>query len=78
MKFSNFELTQKGSCCVTGEKPYKAMVDVETGFLWWKRKKRREITRSYMGSWYFSDTGKFVHSHIEMAELERAWFAQHG
>jgi hypothetical protein len=73
MKFSNFELTQHG---VIGEKPYKAMVDVETGFLWWKRKKRREIFRSGMGFWYFSDTWKFVHKKIY--KLEIAWFAQHG
>ncbi len=48
---------------------FKAMVTEETGFLFWKKSRRRQVTKSYAGPWVFSDSGKYAPP--EVAELCR-------
>lgn len=59
MKISNFVLKE-----TFGKSPldwrFHASVDVETGFLWWKKKQTRPIGREYCGHWMFLDTGGYT------------------
>jgi hypothetical protein len=74
MKLSNFVLIRtKGNSCIDFE--YFAEVDVTTGSLWWKKTTRKTIKRNYIGSWHFTDTGKFTPG-FQAEELERAWKAK--
>lgn len=77
MKISNFRLivTHHGSWI--GEKEYHASVDVETGYLWWKKTEKLEIRRKYAGMWYFVETGIFTPG-FEVENLARAWTAKTG
>ena len=76
MKISNFALVK-----TEGETPttwvYIAKIDVETGNLWWKKVKRVEIRRTYLGSWHFSKTGKYTPGN-QVEELARVWTANTG
>lgn len=79
MKLSNFTMIKEAKSSIIGCEslgPFLAEVDVETGVLWWKKKQRKEISKSY-GSlcWVFVDTGKFTPEY-QAEELERAWRAQ--
>lgn len=51
-----------------------AEVDVETGFLFWKKTTRRAIRRYSAGYWHFVDTGEFTPGH-QAERLERAYEA---
>lgn len=76
MKISNFTLDEvKGSNALNIE--YFASVDVETGFLFWKKKERKAIRREFAGHWHFVDTGKFTPDY-EAEDLARAWTAKTG
>lgn len=76
MKLRNFELTRaEGSTALN--KVFFASVDVETGFLFWKKRQRRQIRREYGGLWHFVDTGEFTPGH-QADTLARAWKAQTG
>lgn len=67
-KYRDFQLVSR-----TGESAinwrFKAMVTEETGFLFWKKTHRRQITKSYAASWVFSDSGKYAPQ--EVTELCR-------
>ena len=75
MKISNFKLEK-----TTGRNAidfvYFATIDVEDGFLWWKKKRKVEIRREYCGFWHFVETGKYVPDDIRA--LARAWTAKTG
>lgn len=59
MKLSNFKLIEtKGSSPV--DKLFIAEIDVETGMLWWKKKKRFSIHRYYAYNWFFVSNGEYL------------------
>jgi len=76
MKITNFELTK-----TTGNSYlnyiYHALVDVETGMLWWKKTNRLEVQKPYAGFWIFVETGKFT-PNVEVETLARSWTAKTG
>mgnify|MGYP001075015646 CR=1 FL=1 len=75
MKLSNFELVEtKGK---SFDLEFFALVDVETGVLFWKKKERRMIRRRGLIDWHFVDNGKFAPIY-QARELARAWEAQTG
>jgi hypothetical protein len=74
MKLSEFVLTH-----TIGKSPadweFFADVTVTSGFLWWKRTRRRQIHRKFSECWHFVDTGEFTPS-WQAETLERAYRAQ--
>lgn len=76
MKISNFNLDR-----TEGSSPFDriffATVDVETGFLLWKKKSRRAIRREYGSFWHFVDTGEFGPGH-QIEDLARSFKAKTG
>jgi len=74
MKISNFELVEtKGSDSL--DKQFLATVDVETGFLWWKKTKNVKIRKKFACHWFFEETGKWTPG-WEVEDLARAWTAK--
>lgn len=71
-KYSNFRLTS-----VTGksysEYRFKALVD-ETKGIFRKKTKAVEVSKTYAGSWFFTETGEFAP--YEIAGLSRAYEGQ--
>jgi len=68
---SEFVMVQtKGRSAADWE--FLAEVTDTTGFLWWRKSRRRLISRKYGSSWFFVDTGKFTPD-FQAEELERAW-----
>ena len=59
MQLSNFVLIR-----TEGSSPsnysFFAEVDVETGFLFWKKKERKQIAKDFAGQWAFVDTGQYT------------------
>ena len=78
MKISNFRLID-----VIGDSPlnlkYKALVDVtvKRGFFRKEVTEEKEVFKTYGGSWYFIDTGKFV-QYGDMEALVRKLEAEKG
>jgi len=52
-----------------------AKVDVESGFLIFKKKVTKTICRCLSSYWFFADTGEYTPSNI-CEKLERSYFAQ--
>ena len=78
MKISNFTLDKvKGTNKFNIDKEYFASVDVETGFLFWKKKERRAIRKEFANHWHFVDTGEWTPG-FEVESLARAWKAKTG
>jgi hypothetical protein len=76
MKLSNFVLEEtKGNSPLNWE--YFASVDVETGFLFWKRMERKMIRREFAGYWHFVDSGEMTPYH-QAETLARSWKAKTG
>lgn len=76
MKISNFELVE-----TVGSSPlswvFKALVDVETGYLWWKKKERVKVQREYGAYWFFVENGEYIlDGSIE--PIARSWMAKTG
>ena len=76
MKIDNFKLVEVlGSNALNWR--FKATVDVTTG-IWFKKKtEKKEIFKTYISSWWFSDSGKFLPMD-EMSEFERSFMAKEG
>lgn len=72
MKISNFVLVE-----TAGNTVFKATVEVETGILFWKKRKTKEIHREYVGFWFFVDTGKQTPGFV-VERLARSWKAKTG
>lgn len=70
--FRDFEMHGKGSLI---GRFYTARVDVETGLLWWKKKREATIRREYIGYWHFVDSGQFTPGRVVEA-LERSYKAE--
>ena len=76
MKISNFMLDKTiGTSPMNLE--YEGTVDIETGFLFWKKIRRVKIRREYVGFWYFVDTGEFTPGY-KVEALARSWKALTG
>lgn len=76
MKFSNFELLEtKGTSPLDWR--FFAEVDVETGFLFWKKKQREKIAREYAGYWFFMDSGKSTPG-FQVEVLAKVWRVRTG
>ena len=76
MKISNFTLDKvKGNSAINFE--YFASDDVETGFLFWKKKERKAIRREFIGFWHFVDTGELTPDYY-VENLARVWKAKTG
>lgn len=76
MKISNFKFEKMdGSTALN--KVFWASVEVETGFLFWKKKERRRIRKEYASSWHFVDTGEFTPG-FQVEAFARAYEAQTG
>lgn len=54
---------------------YTALVDVTTGFLWWKKTRTEKITKSYARNWYFVSNGKYTPGWV-VEELARSYEAK--
>lgn len=76
MRISNFTLDKTEGTSPTTWK-YRASIDVTTGYLFWKRTVRREITREFAEHWFFCDTGEFTPG-WEVEALARSWKALTG
>ena len=74
MNLSNFELVKVTG--TGGNKVYHALVDNETGILWWKKKDRLEIRRESGDYWFFVETGEWAPNSV--AAMTRAWKAKTG
>lgn len=77
MILSNFVLARvRGTSAINLE--YFAEVDVTvTVFLGRSITVRKEIRRTFVGAWHFTETGEYTPS--DLAErLERVWEAKHG
>ena len=59
MKISNFKFIDS-RITQNGTKLIRASVDVQTGFLKWKKKKTREIFKNGHKNWVFSDSGDYT------------------
>lgn len=69
MKLSNFEVVRvEGKTAL--DKRLHAVVDVTTGFLWWKKTVRRPIVRRFTEPFRFVDTGEMPPD-FQAEELER-------
>lgn len=79
MKLSNFRLIEVEGKRMNGELFDRmiALVDVTTGFLWWKRTKTRKIYRRQCGFWHFDDTMEQTPG-MRDEELEQGWRAKYG
>jgi len=76
MKISNFELVgMDGNNALN--KVFYALVDVETGVLWWKKTERVGIRKEYASNWYFTETGEWCPGY-DVDALARAWTAKTG
>jgi len=77
MKISNFELTATTKNNV-GSDVFHATIDIETGMLWWKKKRTVEIRRTLLFStWFFVETGRWILGD-EVNALARTWSAKTG
>jgi len=57
---------------------YNALIDITTGFWFWKKVETKEICKSdYLSSWFFKDTGKFTPG-FEVENLIRSYEAKTG
>ena len=76
MKISNFEyIATKGKSPLDWK--YFAMVDIEIGFLFWKKIIRRQVCRNYCGDWFFIDDGKLTPG-FHLQRLARSFTAKTG
>ena len=75
MKISNFVLLEVTGTSVINYR-YKASIDVTMG-LFKKKIKTRKIGRSYLGPWFFFDSGEFV-PRAKIDPLERLFTAKCG
>ena len=76
MILSNFKFEKmEGNSALN--KVYYASVDVETGMLWWKKKKREKIQRQFASYWFFVSTGQWTPG-WEAEHLAKSWTAQTG
>ena len=78
MVISNFKLVDViGTNAITWK--FKAVVDVtkRVGFFRKKATEKREVFRSYVGSWYFIDNGEVTPGY-EVEKLERSLVARKG
>jgi hypothetical protein len=74
MKLFNFKLIKTEGDGF--DKIFYAEVEVQTGFLFWKKTEKREICKRYTQPfWSFKDTGKFCPS-VQAEELARAYSYQ--
>ena len=76
MKLSNFRLLEVFGKSALDWK-FNALVDVEKGVLFFKRKTTVIIHKQYGGTWFFADTGKFTPGY-DVEELVRSFVATHG
>ena len=76
MKLSNFVLTDTTGTSLV-DRVFHATVDIETGVLWWKKKKCVKMIRVYAGFWHFVETGQFTPV-IQAEALARSWTAKTG
>ena len=76
MKLSNFELEKTEGDSLENRK-YFALVDVTTGFLFWKKTSRVQIFRKYAGYWFFVSTGEYTPEY-QAERLARSWAARTG
>ena len=77
MKISNFVLVEVlGNSYQTYL--FKATIDIETGFLFWKKKRTVEIFKSWFHSyWRLSKTGAYT-SGTQVEDLCKAYCARQG
>ena len=74
MKITNFrDMTRTGKNYA--DWVYTAIVDVTTGFLWWKTTRTEKVTRKYAGYWWFVSDGKYCPGSI-VEELARSYEAK--
>lgn len=82
MHLSNFTITNKINMGEFNARIF-AMVDVTTGFLWWRKTDRCEIKRYVndkcwkLGDWHFTDTFELLPS-MQMKNFEDDWIMKHG
>lgn len=76
MKLSNFRLDRVEGDWIVNRK-YFASVDVETGWLFWKKVERKNICRPFGGFYFFVDSGEFAPV-LEVEKLARSWSAKTG
>lgn len=76
MKLSNFKLTRtEGTSAL--DKVFFALVEVETGAFFWRRKKHKAIRRVFANYWHFVESGEYT-PESQAETLARAWSAQTG
>ena len=76
MKIDNFKLVEVlGSNALNWR--FKATVDVTKGIWFTKKTEEREIFKTYISSWWFSDGGKFLPVD-KMREIERVYMSKTG
>lgn len=75
MKITNFRNYRKEGSGILFSKEY-ADVDVETRFLWFKKKQTKSISKTVV-SWFFVDTGEWTPGLI-VEELEKSYHAKKG
>lgn len=76
MRLSNLKL-ERIEGTDPSNKVFVASVDVESGFLFWKRKERRLIRKKFIGFWRFCDNGEFT-PEFQAECLAESWAAQNG
>ena len=76
MKFSNFKLEARTGARYS-DYVFFASVDVTTGFLFWKKTERKNISRKIGDYWFFVENGKFTPG-FQVEELARSWTAKTG
>jgi hypothetical protein len=78
MKISNItevkKLTKTGAAGITIGTMIYCTVDVETGYLWWKKVSKRQVCKQEI-NWFFVDTGDFTPDY-QMENLWRAYVAK--
>lgn len=76
MELSNFVLIRTEGSSVLDYR-FFAEVDVETGFLFWKKKERKQIAKDYAQYWVFVDTGKYTPG-LQAEELAKSYALKTG
>lgn len=75
MKTTNFKYLGKSGNSFSNYKFY-ATIDETTGFWIFKKTVTKEISRSYIGDWFYQDTGAYIQNN-DVRKLERVFESQH-
>ena len=74
MRISNFrEYVITGKSAL--DQTHSALVDVTTGFLWWKKTQTEEISRFCGEGWFFTASGVYTPGY-QVEELVRSYTAK--